>query len=317
MSGQLVGEVIAASDRLRANGLTERAFHALVAIAEKANRDTRQASVPWNHICATLFGASKRTAERAVRDLKDAGLISVLRPGFDNGHGRSCAPIYQLHRLTDDDRALSSSPHNEPVTETDSQVSASPGDNSQRSATDADSQVSASVEDRYRQTGDRYRQTDDRYRHLGVVLNGSTNGSTNGVGDDESDAPLPAVDQRTHTPAPSRFCRRHPHGTAEDCGGCANARTAFDAHRAALASAEADRAAADELENRRRRRAIDRCADCDDHGWADDIAGSTGVARCQHPKVRREDATPPPVDDGAPKPSLDSRVNSRTGGSIA
>lgn len=121
MSGQLVGEVIAASDSLRAQGLSERGFHALIAIAEKAHTQSRQASVPWIHISAGLYGASKRTAERAVQDLKTVGILRVVRPGFKNQHGAQ-APIYEIR----------------PVSDTDSQVSASAWDG-------ADIQVSASA----------------------------------------------------------------------------------------------------------------------------------------------------------------------------
>lgn len=38
MSGQLVGEVIAASPTFQKRGLSERGFHALIAIAESAIR---------------------------------------------------------------------------------------------------------------------------------------------------------------------------------------------------------------------------------------------------------------------------------------
>lgn len=140
-----MGEVIAASERLRNGGLSERGFYALVAIAEKCHTKTREGSVRWDHIRNGLYGASKRTAERAVHDLKSAGLVSVVLRGFNNNHGRSCAPIYRIAPLTD----------------TDTQVSSSP-------TTDTD------------RPGDRYRQNGDRYRHLGVVLDGSLDGSLDG-----------------------------------------------------------------------------------------------------------------------------------------
>ena len=65
MSGQLVGEVIVASETLRARGVSERGFQALIAIAEKANTNTRQASVRWDHIRAVQYGTSLSTAKRA------------------------------------------------------------------------------------------------------------------------------------------------------------------------------------------------------------------------------------------------------------
>jgi len=148
MSGQLVGDVFKASQHLRERGLSERGFHALIAIAEKC-RDTksRQASVNWNHIRAGLYGASKRTAERAVQDLKTAGIVVVLKPGFNNNHGRSCAPVYWIAPLTDADSQVSQS-----VTgDTDSQVSASGVTDTDKPSTDTD-------------------KPGGRSRHLGVVL---------------------------------------------------------------------------------------------------------------------------------------------------
>jgi hypothetical protein len=144
MSGQLVGEIIAAADAFRAAGLSERGFRALIAIAEKCHTNTRQSSVPWKHIQQGLYGASKRTAERAVQDLKTFGAIRVVKPGFNNNAGRVCAPIYEIASLTD----------------TDTQVTESVGGDTDKTETDTD-------------------KSGDRYRHPGVVLNGPHNGSTN------------------------------------------------------------------------------------------------------------------------------------------
>jgi hypothetical protein len=116
MSGQLVGEVIAASDALRTRGLSERGFHALIAIAEKAATHTRQGSVRWDHICAALYGASKRTAERAVLDLKQSGAVRVVKPGFNNGH-RAAAPIYEIQCLLDPATQVSDSGTADPDTQ--------------------------------------------------------------------------------------------------------------------------------------------------------------------------------------------------------
>lgn len=162
MSGQLVGEVLTASDSLRERGLSERGFHALIAIAEKAHPVTRQGSVRWSHIRAALYGASQRTAERAVQDLKSSKLIAVIRPGFNNNHGSAAAPIYEI----------------QPLTDTDTHVAVSVGG-------DTDTHVAASVRGDTDKTGGRYRQTEDRSRHPGVVLDGSLDGSTDGGGDDE------------------------------------------------------------------------------------------------------------------------------------
>lgn len=99
MSGQLVGEIIGASDSLRARGLSERAFQAMIAIAEKANTQTRQGSVRWAHIQAAQYGRSLATAKRAVKELKDAGLVRVVKRGFNNQNGRSAAPVYELSTM--------------------------------------------------------------------------------------------------------------------------------------------------------------------------------------------------------------------------
>jgi hypothetical protein len=93
VSGQLVGEVLDASGALRDRGLSQRGFHALIAIAEKASGADRTASVRWDHIRAGLYGASRRTAERAVHELIEAGFIRIAKPGFKNQHGRSRAPV--------------------------------------------------------------------------------------------------------------------------------------------------------------------------------------------------------------------------------
>lgn len=188
MSGQLVGEVLAASEELRARGLSQRGFHALVAIAEKAETHSRQGSVRWDHIRAGLYGASKRTAERAIEDLKNAGLVNVVKSGFNNNHGRAHAPIYEICGLTD----------------TDTQVSRSVGG-------DTDTQVSVSVEGDTDKPGGRYRQNGDRYRHPGVVLDGSIDGPIDGGPPARHDEPrcrAHADPQRFPTPPKCIACKQ-------------------------------------------------------------------------------------------------------------
>jgi len=161
MSGQLVGEVIAASHAFRAAGLSERGFHALVAITEKCHTQTRQGSVPWKHIRKGLFGASKRTAERAVQDLKTFGAIRVVKCGFNNNAGRVCAPIYEIESLTDTDTQVTRSGWGD----TDK-----PGSDTDKLTTDTD-------------------KPGDRYRHLGDVLNGPFNLPFNGPFGDSAAGP--------------------------------------------------------------------------------------------------------------------------------
>lgn len=99
MSGQLVGEVIDASETLRTRGVSGRGFQALIAIAEKANTGTRQASVRWAHIQAVQYGTSLSTAKRAVKELEDAGYVRKVKRGFNNQQGRSAAPVYELSTM--------------------------------------------------------------------------------------------------------------------------------------------------------------------------------------------------------------------------
>lgn len=158
MSGQLVGEVIAASAELRAKGLSMRGFVALMAIAERCRPETRQASVPWSHIKAGLFGASHSTAKRAVADLKTVGVLRVVKRGFDNHNGRVCAPIYEIQPLGERATQVTQSTPSQQVT----QVSQSPGGERVKS-------------------GGRTGQIDDRMGHSGDLLTVSTNGSLNGA----------------------------------------------------------------------------------------------------------------------------------------
>ena len=96
MSGQLVGEAIAASPQLRACGLSRNGFLALIAIAEKASNGDREASVRWSHLQDGLYGVSVKTARRAVKELEQVGLIRVVSAGWANQHGASRAPIYEV-----------------------------------------------------------------------------------------------------------------------------------------------------------------------------------------------------------------------------
>ena len=153
-----MGEVIAAASDLQARGLSERGFYALIAIAEKSHAATRQASVPWSHIRAGLFGKSLPTAKRAVGDLKAAGVLKVIRRGFDNHAGRVCAPIYEIR----------------PLTERITQVSQSPTNRTDHSGDPIGK-------------GERI-ESGGRTDHPGDLLNGSTNGSSGYLSGDSYEA---------------------------------------------------------------------------------------------------------------------------------
>ncbi|PND58117.1 hypothetical protein CRM90_08995 [Mycobacterium sp. ENV421] len=146
MSGQLVGEVISAAASLKARKVSDRGFQALIAIAEKAGAD-RTASVRWDHIRAGLYWPSRRTAERAVHELVQAGLVRIAKAGFKNQHGQSRAPVYEVLALVDTDNQVSEST----VLDTDNQMSESKTVDSDKS--DVDSAKSGGG-----------------FRHSGVVL---------------------------------------------------------------------------------------------------------------------------------------------------
>lgn len=241
MSGQLVGEVLAASDELRGRGLSSRGFYALIAIAEKASTHNRQASVPWKHIRAGLYGASASTAKRAISDLKDAGLVRVLRRGFDNQNGRVEAPIYEI----------------QPIGEQVTQVTQSGGGRTGHLGDPIAADRTGHLEDRTGHFG-------DRTGHPGDLLNGSTNGSTNGGRarlDDE-----PRCDKHRD---PIVFPR------PPKCWDCETVRKEREADQ--LATAE--RAAA---ERKRIVELIDNCPNCDDYGRLDDLTDCP-----RHPNLRQ------------------------------
>jgi hypothetical protein len=263
MSGKLVGEVIAASDRLRQQGLPERGFHALIAIAEKCHHESRQGSVPWSHIRAGLYGASKRTAERAVGELRRAKLVTVVAKGFKNGH-LVRSPIYEMTRLADD-TAVAVPDGLDP----DTAVAVPTG-------SDTDTALSVSAAVGTDKPGSRYRQTGPRYRHPGGVLNGSINGPSNGGARQPCPAP-PAPPPETTPAEPPPHCTRHPSGTTEPCRACGDARRANERWNH-------ERAQRDAAERQQRRAATDACDRCDHNGMTETPAG---LARCQHRGVPR------------------------------
>jgi hypothetical protein len=175
LSGQLVGEVLDASDALRAQGLSERGFHALVAIAEKAHVESRQGSVPWKHIRAGLFGASQSTAKRAIADLKAVGAIVVVKRGFDNHSGRKCAPIYEIQALEPE-----LTTEGEQVTQVTHSTPRRTGHSGDLiDLTERPTQVTQSPSSERVKSGGRMGHIGDRTAHPGDPLNGSTNGPTN------------------------------------------------------------------------------------------------------------------------------------------
>jgi hypothetical protein len=286
MSGRLVGEVIALSEQLRERGLSQRAFYALIAIAEKAHTETRQGSVRWDHIRAALYGASKRTAERAIRELTKAGIV-VAKPGYKNAHG-SRAPTYTIQQLADTDTQMSESTGSD----TDTQVSESTGSDTDKARVG-------------------YRQHAHGYRHPGDLLDGSIDGSFDereARARDNQTPNVPAVPDYSSSlcsnseqisnsdPEPRPYCRTHmPWGTSDPCGACLTARKNHERwqHR------QPDHALApifpDPLENQPDpRQAIHDCPLCDEFGWqiGSDGAVTDPAAKCDHTLHPRKGKTP-------------------------
>lgn len=277
MSGQLVGEVLAAAAFLRSQGVPKRGFDALLAIAEKARTDNRQASVRWEHIQAALYErASLSTAKRAVADLRTAGVIRVVRRGFDNQNGHACAPIYEIASLKDLGSANNTTP-----TERLTQMTRSVNGRTAHPDDPFDQERIARPDDPFGQG--RTDQIRDRTDHPGDPLDGSIDGKEGGS---PNSGTSPAAPSRS-TP-PTKFtangkrprCANHAH-IAKDadvpkCVHCMNLRLAAEAAEQAERQRNADDYAR-----------IRDCPDCDGHHWllGADRTPLTPPVRCDHRKV--------------------------------
>lgn len=101
MSGQLVGEVNRAGRRLKTAGVPRLAARALSIVAECV-RDNRLGPVPLEYLAGAMEGAGERTASRALAQLRDLGLVEMVRRGGGRGHSGRPA----VYRLVDVDRWL-------------------------------------------------------------------------------------------------------------------------------------------------------------------------------------------------------------------
>ena len=274
MSGQLVGEVIAAAYALQKRGLSERGFHALIAIAEKCQTQTRRGSVRWDHIRDGLYGASLSTAKRAVTDLKTVGAIRVLKRGFDNQHGRICAPLYQIEPLADTDiwvsceSASATSERVTQVTQSSTARTIHPDD-----PIGGGANGSNQVGERVKPGGERVKPG-GRTGYPDDPLDGPIDGPIDGESSptpgtsppepqpSTNDSPLIcfAEEQDNDTEPPP--CPRHPNGTGDNCGACGTARRNHDAWK---------RRRLDSLNELKAgiRQQIDACNNCDPYGQID------------------------------------------------
>jgi hypothetical protein len=158
MSGQLVGEVLDAAEAGLLNGLSPPAFHALLAIAERCHHITRQGTVHKPRIQAAIHTHnSSRTADRAIRALKDAGRIRIVKRGYKAPNGASAPPIYELLTL----------PKLSPpkVAKASRQAFAKTGQNPAEA---------------FAKSEEAFAKTEQAFATQGGDLNGSINGSSNG-----------------------------------------------------------------------------------------------------------------------------------------
>jgi hypothetical protein len=158
MSGQLVGEVLDAAEAGLLDGLSPAAFHALLAIAERCHHITRQGTVHKPRIQAAIHAHnSSRTADRAIRALKDAGRIRIVKRGYKAPNGATAPPIYELLTL----------PKLSPpkVAEASRQAFAKTGQN---------------PDEAFAKSEEAFAKTGQAFATQGGDLNGSINGSSNG-----------------------------------------------------------------------------------------------------------------------------------------
>lgn len=287
MSGQLVGEVLDAAEAGHLDDLSANAFVALIVIADRAHTDTRQGSVradriavairrpnaPW---CATTAG-SRSTVERAIRELKTAGRISVVKRGFNNAHGKAHAPVYEVAPFP----STSVTEAGASVSVTEADGNGGPFPSNDRPFPSNRGSVSVT-------------QGDD----LTLFLDGPIDGGSARQNETAPDEPQPPPDnpppnQSSNNPlVPAAATAalpnwvRGPHGPrclehvdwdtatkgrVPNCPDCRDARIAAKAEDARNA-VNADAAAADVAADRAAiRKAIDSCPDCDQIGRLDDL----------------------------------------------
>lgn len=119
--------------------------------------------------------------------------------------------------------------------------------------------------------------------NLGVLPNSGT-------------SPAPRIAGDTHPDRLSRFCAEHPQGTPDDCGKCANARTAFNAWQDHQAQRDAEIAQADAIRRHEQRAKCPWCQGTNMRFVDEDL-----VEKCDHqepPQARRTLSLVPPLPDG-------------------
>jgi hypothetical protein len=274
VSGQLVGEVIAASEELRKRGLSRRGYEALIGIAEKSHAVTRQGSVRRSWIRDAIYGAvSLRAADRAIRELKQLELIAVIQRGYKTPHGKAVAPIYEVSELS-----TLIGVENTPQLSTPTGVENTP----------------AGAFDTFGEAFDTFGQAFDTYPPptcgdptIDVSIDGSIDG---GRARERTAQPAsrPRLSQRpppANNPDDEPRCQRHSdrarYPNPPACRDCRDVRLQHEQDTAMKTEQEqAAQAAAAQA----RRDAIANCTLCDDHGWllGPDGAVADRAIRCSH-----------------------------------
>lgn len=288
MSGQLVGEVLDAAEAGHLDDLSANAFAALIVIADRAHTDTRQGSVradriavairrpnaPW---CATTAG-SRSTVERAIRELKSAGRISVVKRGFNNAHGKAHAPVYEVApfpspKLTETGASV-------PVTQADGNGGPFPSNGRPFPSNRGTVAVT---------------QGDDLTLFLdGPIDGGSARGAESAPDESQprDNDPPPNQSSNDNQPVSAAATAALPNwvrgpygprclehvdwdpatkGRVPNCPDCRDARSAAKAEDARNAADAVDAATAAAADRDAIRKAIDNCPDCDQIGRLDDL----------------------------------------------
>lgn len=269
------------ADALRAAGVTQRGFLALLTIAEGC-RDNRVGRVPRTRL-ASVLGASERTASRAVADLVAVGVVELVAKG-NRGVGGGVSNTYRIASFDpdhvrdsvddEDSGAVDNSNDGTPECPVD------PVDNSVDDGNDGTPECPVDSVDNPVDGSSGHVSERVSTGHIGPIdgtpwvsrvpypVKDSSRGyvSTEGY-----DADAPAV-------PPSKRCTIHHDATdVPPCGACADARRAWEswnaAHLARLAAAAGVR-----------RSAVRDCGRCDSEGWLD--LGES-VARCDHRPLLR------------------------------
>ncbi len=287
MAGQLHDEVLTYARWLRAAGLSRNAIDALSVIAEGCRLDgprgPRTGSVARGRIADKLC-ATERTADRALRELRDHGLVTVVQRA--GGRGRSgLVAVYQMASLRawfsadpcDTDVSHPSPDPTESVRHPDVAPMA-PGDPARADPCDKSGQS---------------------MRHLGVappVVPVRTPGGTTEATTRPHADPTPPPD---HPPAPASGrpgapgarsrCGRPDCRAPRPCGACGRARRADQAAEQRAAAEVRNRQAQDRARQLEERRvALATCPNACDDGYL------PGGWVCDHqPRPARQDGPLP------------------------